>query len=263
MKPTGCASLATAPTTPIPNQSQSLPPQACLLPPIQGSLPFTKDDYERLPKNQKTPALIYCILGKIPFGGSPGAEYIQTLYQDFNHVVQECLTRGEQGALEFLWRESGMDPNTSIIDLSFSDLSAAQATMLYEQCSTHEGLKVNLEINKAEFAAMSDVSKLISNGKVRRLTLDGLSTDFTAQLAPVLGQVEYMVSLYCIDFDIHSEKSLGESLANSKGLKYLKVLKCDFGPSLGMQFLEGMTLNQSLLIVDVMQTLMIMSSRVD
>ena len=263
MTPTGRCYLATELSTPIPNQSPSLPPQAYPLPPIQGSLPFTKDDYEKLPQNQKTPALNFFILGKIPLGGSRGSEFIQTLYQDFASVVQECLIRGEQGALEFLWRQSGLDPNTSIVDLSFSDLSAAQAKMLCEQCSAHEGLKLNLEVNKAEFAAMSDLSQLILNSKVSRLTLSELSNECIAQLAPVLSRVEYMLNLYCINFDIHSEKSMGESLANSEGLKHLRLAKCDLGPSRGMQFLEGITFNRSIQTMDLVQTSIVMSPRAD
>ena len=263
MKPTGRSYLATELSTPIPNQSPSLPPQAYPLPPIQGSLPFTKDDYEKLPQNQKTPALNFFILGKIPLGGGRGSEYIQTLYPDFAGVVQECLIRDEQGALEFLWRESGLDPNTSIVNLSFSDLTAAQAKMLCEQCSAHEGLKLNLEVNKAELAAMSDLSRLILNSKVRNLTLTDLSTECTAQLAPILGRVEYMLDLYCINFDIHSEKSMGESLANSEGLKHLKLAKCDLGSSRGMQFLEGITLNRSIQTMNLVQTSIVISPRAD
>lgn len=68
MTPTGRSYLATELSTPISNQSQPLPPQAYLLPPIQGILSFTKDEYKKLPQNQKTPALSFFILGKIPLG---------------------------------------------------------------------------------------------------------------------------------------------------------------------------------------------------
>lgn len=226
------------------------------LPPIKGSLPYTKSAYENLPSEEKIPGLDFLILGKIPDGKQEASMPAQPLSKTFNKVVHECLKRGELNALDFLWRESGRDPNNSTIDLAVYDLDAATANAICEHCRQHSGLTVKLTPLRVDETAIAPLVSLIAQGKVTDLDLyaNVMSSESLAQLASVVGQVKHKLIIFSATFDIHSERALGESLANSPCLKELEICFCDFGVSRGMQFVEGMTKNKSIVNLKMIQT---------
>lgn len=226
------------------------------LPPITGSLPYTKGTYENLPSAQKTPGLDFLILGKIPGGKRDASMPAEPLSKAFNEVVHECLKRGELNALDFLWRESGRDPNNSTIDLAVYDLDAVTANAICEYCRQHSGLMVKLTPLRVDETAIAPLVSLIALGKVTDLDLYAhtISTQSLARLVSVVGQVKHKLTLFSATFDIHSERALGESLANSPSLKELEICFCDFGVSRGMQFVQGMTKNQSIVSLKMIQT---------
>ena len=69
MNPIGTVNKVNAFEPPIFETSTNHPDlHKVLLPPLEGSLPYTKDAYEKLPSEQKTPELDFFILGKSPVG---------------------------------------------------------------------------------------------------------------------------------------------------------------------------------------------------
>lgn len=255
MHPIGTPTKVTNSPYPEASTEQPVPPQP-LLPPISGSLPYASHAYHNLPPEQKTPGLDFLILGKIPGGKQAVSMPAEPLSRPFNEVVYECLKRGELNALDFLWRESGRDPNNSTIELTVYDLTAVAADTLCEHCRVHSGLRLMLTPLRVEQAAISSLIWLITQGKVLNLDLNGhaMSAESLGRLASVVGQVKHKLTCFSTLFDIHSERALAESLANSACLKKLEICFCDFGASQGMQFVQGMTKNKSIVNLKMVQT---------
>ena len=260
MNPIGTVNKVNAFEPPIFETSTNHPDlHKVLLPPLEGSLPYTKDAYEKLPSEQKTPELDFFILGKIPSGKRDTSMPTEPLSKAFNAVVHDCLKRGELNALDFLWRESGRDPNKCTIKLKVTELDAVTANALCEHCRVHSGLGVKLAVLRVNDSAITSLISLIAQGKLMELVLNGhgLSSESLGRFASVMGQVTHKLTLSAAVFTIHSEKALGESLANSPCLKVLELHHCDFSASLGKQFVEGMVKNKSITHLKMADTVLL------
>ncbi len=249
MRPTaGSPSITRTPDASFSGEPPASAPQKPKLPPVQGSLPYSADEYKNLHSTKKSPFLDFMILGKIPEPSKNEETSLPEISLRFQSVVVECLKTGELNALDFLWRESGFDPNDSMIRLVVENLDETTAKCLAEHCQAHPGLKVELSTTEVDHSAVPALVSVIEQGKVSALSLYpmDLSSDEILRLATVIGKVGDSLSLGNITFDIHSEKALAESLLNSVSLKSLLLADCDFGPSRGIQFVEAMQKNQSI-----------------
>ena len=220
-----------------------------LLPPVAGVLPYATEDYLALPAEQRSPALDFLILGKIPGGRLTHSDAAAELPWEFEEAFMHCLNAGEQEAIEFLWRESARDPDNSKIQLTLERPDAIPIDMLEQQCRTHGGLRLNLYLLQTDAMVASAVSRWIAQGKVNDLKLHGASmqADALAGITRAIGQVNQSVSFIGVKFDAQAETAMSDSLAHSASLKKLTMYQCAFGASHGLQFVEGMKNNQSIL----------------
>ncbi len=255
MQATG-ATPSTHIVSPAISENPAPVPNTPMLPPIHGALPVAREDYEKWDESKKSPGLDFLILGKMPGSdrqqtvGAGSTEPTQTIPLEdvISDIVSECIQWGELDALEFFWRESGIDPETSVVAVSLVVPNATNMKALAEHCHAHPGLKVNLvTLTDLEPSVVADLTRLIGQGKVVSLatSVSQLSSSELSQLAESFGKLEALV-LHTASFDIHSEKVFAESLLNSASLKKLTLNICDFGASGGVQFVEGMQKNQSI-----------------
>ncbi len=219
-----------------------------VMPPVRGSLPYTKQEYAGLHPSKKTPALNFLILGKLPSLEIHSYPPMQ-LPQEVNAVAQKCIELGEWGALQFLWDQSGIDPNKATLSIGGRELSHAAVKNMADACSAYPGMQLQVGFEDVEPDAEKTLSRLIADGKVRELSAgdsyapNEISCDF---LAPVLGKVGESLVLANISFSEASEMAFAESLANAPSLKCLSLSGVSFAEGQGAAFVEGMTHNQSI-----------------
>ncbi len=257
MRPTaGSPSITRTPDASFSGEPPASAPQKPKLPPVQGSLPYTAEDYIKLPLSKKSPFLDFMILGKIPDATTDGSTAPGARPYSFDILIRECLMKGELNALDFLWRESGFDPNNSKIELLFPSLDETSAKCLVDHCQAYPGLQLDLVVHAVDPSAAPLLFSLIEQGKVSTLSFDDskLSPNHLLRLATIAGRVGDSLSLGHITFDIHSERAFAESLLESHSLKHLSLDGCDFGASRGMQFVEGMQKNQSIVTLEIYGT---------
>ncbi len=224
------------------------------LPPVKGSLPYTKQDYEQLPPYEKTPALDFLILGKIPGGKYQAADSYPLWDQEFNSTVLYCLHRGETAALDFLWRESGRDPAKTLLDLTRMSMDNETVATLVQHGSNHRSLKLDLSLRGQHADVMSEVSRLIAEGHVNSLLLDTLSADQLEAMAPILGKVGAQLFIYNSPISDRCEQEFAESLGKSSHLAALTLGHCGFGDSQGKHFVEGLRKNRSIIMLQMSGT---------
>ena len=224
------------------------------LPPVKGSLPYTKQDYEQLPPYEKTPALDFLILGKIPGGKYQPADSYPQWDQEFNSTVLYCLHRGETAALDFLWRESGRDPAKTLLDLTRMSMDNETVATLVQHGSNHRSLKLDLSLRGQHADVMSEVSRLIAEGHVNSLLLDTLSADQLEAMAPILGKVGAQLFIYNSPISDRCEQEFAESLGKSSHLAALTLGHCGFGDSQGKHFVEGLRKNRSVIMLQMSGT---------
>lgn len=231
-------------------------PEKLKLPPVQGSLPHTAEDYIKLPRTQKSFALDFLILGQIPPPLRDEATSLPKISAYFEFVIEGCLKRGELNALDFLWQQSDFDPNDSKIKLLYDSLDETSAKCLIGHCRAYPGLKVELVIQAVDGPAVPALASLIEQGSVWNLEFDdgNISPDHLLRFATVAGRIGNNLILRDITFDIHSERAFAESLLASDSLKKLIFVDCDFGASRGVQFVEGMQKNQSIVTLLLRET---------
>lgn len=230
------------------------------LPPVKGSLPYTKQDYEQLSQYQKTPALDFLILGKIPGGKYQPADSYPLCDQEFNSTVLSCLHWGETAALDFLWRESGRDPAKTLLDLTRMRMDNETVALLVQHCSNHRSLKLDLSLRGQDADVMSEVLRLIAEGHVNSLVLDALSADQLEAMAPILGKVGDQLFIYNSPISDRCEQEFAESLGKSSHLAALTLRYCGFGDSQGKHFVEGMRKNRSVILLQMIGTPLLTTS---
>ncbi len=220
-----------------------------LLPPVAGVLPYATADYLALPAEQRSPALDFLILGKIPGGRLTHSDAAAELPWEFEEALFHCLKSGEQEAVEFLWRESARDPDSSVIQLTIEHPDPTLIDTLEQQCRAHGGLRLKLYLFQADAMVAAAISRWIAQGKVDDLKLHGASmqADALAGITRAIGQVNQSVSFIGVKFDAQADSAMGDALAHSVSLKKLTMYQCAFGASHGLQFVEGMKNNQSIL----------------
>ncbi len=237
-----------------PEATPAHPPQNPLLPPVKGSLPYTRDVYEGLPSDEKTPELDFLILGKIPGGKQNPSEAPAPVHPDFEHTVQCCLVAGETEALNFLWRESGRDPGKTTVNLSTMVMDKEAVNALVKHCADQKGLTVDLSLRPDDVDVIREVSALIAEGKVNSLWLYELSAGQLEQLAPVLGAVGAELAICSSEISERCEQQLAQSLALSGSLRTLGLLNCDFGDAQGKHFVAGMLNNHTIANLEMSET---------
>ncbi len=220
---------------------------------LKNSLPYAREDYERMGELAKTPLLDFLILGNIPDVSADKSQLPVLLDGDFAAIFKHCLIFGETQAIEFLWRQSGLNPDDCVICLPRMLLNDLAASELQQQCRTHGGLSFDLSIDRFDASVIPCLSRLIKEGKVSNLYLDakGASPESLLLLAKVLGQVGNSLTLQNAVFDIQSEAALAESLSIRPRLKQLSLNFCDFGVSKGLNFVNGMQLNDSVVALSI------------
>ncbi len=232
------------PTAPAPSPEASS--KVLELPPVKGSLPYTREDYEKLPWYEKTPGLDFLVPGKIPGGKPPSSDAPLPANAEFDSAVLHCLLEGELSALDFLWRESGRDPGRTTIDLTRQSLDKDAAAVQVGHCADHPGLKVDLCLREHNADILGEVSRLIAKGNVNQLLLYRLSAGQLEQLAPDLGKVGAELCLRNTPISPRCEQLLAQSLGESRSLSMLMLGNCEFGDAGGKHFIDGMLDNRSI-----------------
>ncbi len=255
MQATG-ATPSTHIVSPAISENPAPVPRTPMLPPIHGPLPVAREDYEKWNERKKSPELDFLILGKIPDGdrqvrisASAQDRFLTIPFEEvFSEVVSECICLGEMDALEFLWRESGRNPDTSTVNVNLPNVNAAMMKALTEHCDAHPGLMVDLVTCEFDRSIILSLAGLLTQGKIGSLNTIPrcLAPADLQQLVECFGKLKEL-NLSHTKFDIHSEKVFAETLLNSTSLKKLTILACDFGASGGMQFVEGMQKNRSII----------------
>ncbi len=257
MTPTG-GSIWTGPNSSPSVGSHLSPPDATSKrPPVRGSLPYTAEDYEKLPIGKRSMLLDFLILGKFPASFTGVTSSPQNRPFDFDFLFKECLLQGEMDALDFLWKASGFTPNGNRpLSVLLQKADASAFTRLSEHCRAHEGIRLELNVIDIQPSAVPALIDLIEQGQVYELNFGDRELDPAdlTSLAGVMHCIQDKLQLYGMTFDIHSERALAESLVRTGSLKTLSLEKCDLGPSLGMQFVEGMQKNQSIAFLKMSAT---------
>lgn len=230
------------------------------LPPVKGSLPYSRQEYEQLPDEDKTPELDFLILGKIPGGRQSPSDPPLPYDMDFNDTVVYCLIGGETEALDFLWRESGRDPGKIPVDLTSMSMDRDTVTALVKHCADQPNLKVDLCLRGQNADVIDEVSRLAAEGKVNRLLLFDLPADGLERLASVAGKVRDELQVYNTPFGNNTlistrcEQELAEAFRDSKSLATVRLAQCSFGESQGKYFIQGMRENNSITELEMNNT---------
>lgn len=230
------------------------------LPPVMGSLPYARQDYEQLLEHEKTPELDFLILGKIPGGKQNPADPPLPSNRDFERTVMHCLIAGETEALNFLWRESGRDPAKTAVDLTSMSMDRDTVTALVKHCADQPNLKVDLCLRGQNADVIDEVSRLAAEGKVNRLLLFDLPADGLERLASVAGKVRDELQVYNTPFGNNTlistrcEQELAEAFRDSKSLATVRLTQCSFGESQGKYFIQGMRENNSITELEMNNT---------
>ncbi len=260
MMPTGLAPSSIAPDTSAVDVTPLGPAADPIkLPPVQNPLPFTREEYERSPSYLRSAYLDFLILGKIPAREPATTTSGNIETTPFDRAAGECLESGELNALDFLWRESGVDPNTSTLSLIPRGLRNGIMDSIASQCDAYRGLRINLDIwapGQIPSPEISGLSNLIAKGKIS--SLSAFVPDITPadlnRLTAVSGQVGISLDIHYTIIDTSSEKALGDSLGNAASLKNLSFKNCRFGPSQGSHFVEGMQKNRTVVQLNMSNT---------
>ncbi len=238
---------------------QNIDASSASLPPLRRPLPYTKADYEALPPGRKSSALDFLILGKVPprpVSSAPGRAGPGAL------TVSQCIERGEVDALKFLWERWGVDPNGEVCGARISQLDLTIAQALIELCDAYPGLQLSLAVSDVDACAATALSTLITQGKVRNLSLGPdfgdppIEAAALARLAPMLGYVTHSLRLECVSLEADSESALSQALANSSRLKVLELRNVEFKSSCGAWFVDAMKSNRSIVDLTVCKTSM-------
>lgn len=224
------------------------------LPPVMGSLPYARQDYEQLPEHEKTPELDFLILGKIPGGKQNPTDPPLPSNRDFERTVMHCLIAGETEALNFLWRESGRDPAKTTVDLTSMSMDRDTVAALVKHGNDQKNLKVDLGLRGHHADVIEEIAMLVAEGKVNRLLLSGLPAERMEQLAPIVGKIGNALSLHNIPMSVRCEQAFAEALRQSESLATLGLIQCSFGDSQGKYFIEGMRKNHSITELEVTNT---------
>lgn len=250
-QPTNTNSLPVGPPA-APGSTSSASATSPKLPPVKGSLPYSRQDYEQLPEHHKNPALDFLCLGKIPGGAQNLSDTPLPYNEDFNNTVIHCLIEGETEALNFLWRESGRDPGKTPIDLTRMRLGSDTVTALVKHCADQPNLKVDLCLRGQNADLIDEVSRLVDEGKVNSLMLLNLPDDGLERFASVVGKVGNELQVYNTPFEHQTlistrcEQELAEAFRQSKSLAMVRLAQCSFSESQGKYFIEGMRKNKSI-----------------
>ena len=244
----------------VPQPTSSVSGGSPELPPVKGSLPYSKQDYEQLPQYEKTPELDFLILGKIPGGKQNPADPPLPVNRDFEQTVMYCLIGGETEALNFLWRESGRDPAKTTVDLTQMSMDRDTVAALVKHCGDQPHLKVDLRWFGQNVGVMDDVSRLVAEGKVNRLLLCDPSADGLEQFASVAGKIGNELCIYHTPFShntpisVRCEQALAEAFRQSETLRTISLVQCIFGESQGKYFIEGIHQSKSITELEMINT---------
>ena len=215
-------------------------------PPVKGALPYSRQDYEQLDEDEKTPALDFLILGKIPGDKQSPSDPPLPYDEDFNDTVIDCLEKGETEALNFLWRESGRDPGKTTVDLSVMKTDKNTVDALIKHCADQPSLRVDLCLRAHQVSAIDQVALLAAKGKVNCLRLFDLPAEDLERLAPTAGKIGNQLVIHDTPISVRCEQQLAEALQRSDSLAILELGHCSFGDSQGKHFIEGLHKNHSI-----------------
>ncbi len=194
-----------------------------------------------------TPLMDFLVLGKIPDFSQCTSQSPIRIWGEFAEVLEHCMLFGESDAIDFLWRQSGLNPNDCIVTLNPRKINENFLNELHNQCAEFRGPRFNLGVNIIDPVLIPDLADVIRQGKINTLSL--VATDLQSEslncLAATFGQVGEELTVKYATFDMQSEKSFAESLAGSTSLKKMRLDLCDLGPSKGMNFVHGMSRNKS------------------
>lgn len=213
-------------------------------PPRNGALPYTREDYCKLPADQRNAALDFMIEGIIP--NMHGTSYaLQRAKGDMRNIVNWCIAHGEYAALEFLYRESG----TREMCISGRVLNQRELMSLRSILQHHPQVQVFLGDVIIRDGAAGDLADLIRNQRIAELRIEcGSLTNASMSLIALALASDSIIT----DVHLRGCKSLTSEVAGTLGAALGKHVKigtlhfsfCDFGAEGWKPLFEGLQSNR-------------------